>query len=97
MGVDFLDFTLHIEKAFSLKSISRDEVAGLFSSITERKLSDVTAGELHQWVVSILKRRGLSIPFSSWTRIRLALARTVGKQPQSIHKDTLIRRDLDFH
>ena len=52
--------------------------------------------ELHDWVVKLCEARGVRVPHSSWTRVKLELARTVGKRPQIIHRDTLIVRDLGF-
>ena len=95
MGVDFLDLTFQIEKRFSIKT-NRDDVRLIEPCWLSRKPPDITAGELHDWVLKLCHARNVNVPHSSWNRVRLALATTVGKPPQIIHRDTLIRRDLGF-
>jgi hypothetical protein len=99
MGVDMLDFTFRIEKSFGIKA-DRDDYRILDGWAAERrpqlKPHDLTAGELHDWVVTLCEARGVSVPRSSWNRVKLELARTVGKPPQIIHRNTLIVRDLGF-
>jgi hypothetical protein len=91
MGVDFLDFSFRIEKAFGIKITSEDA-----KRLPSRQPFDATAWEIHEWVTSICRERGVLVPWSSWTRVRIELAKTVSKPPQLIHRDTRIVRDLDF-
>jgi len=91
MGVDLLDFSFRIEKSFGIK-IAPDD----YKRLPQRQPFDATAGEMHEWVKSICRDRNVRVPWSSWTRVRIELAKTVCKPPQSIHPNTLIRRDLDF-
>ena len=95
MGMDFLDFSFRIEKRFGLK-IHREDSRMLDAAWTSRKPYDITAAELHEWVVKLLKARRLAVPHSSWNRVRLELAKVVGKPPQAINRDTLVVRDLGF-
>lgn len=95
MGVDLLDFTFRIEKRFGIK-IRRDDDRILDVFWMSRVPRDVTAGEMHEWVVKLCQARGKKVPCSSWNRVRLELAKVVGKSPHSIHRDTLVKRDLGF-
>ena len=87
MGLDLLDFTMRIEKSFGLR-ITRADGDALSP--------DVTAGEMHDWVVRLCRERGIRVPPSSWHRVQLALAGVVNKRPQFIRPDTRLRRDLGF-
>ncbi len=91
MGLDFLDFTLRVEKQFNIKIARGDSLR-----LPQRRPSDITAGELHDWLVAILRQRGVAVPFSSWNRVRLILADIVGKPPQIIRRATFIVKELGF-
>jgi hypothetical protein len=54
------------------------------------------AGELDDWLVGLCESRGVSVPHSSWKRVRAALAQTTGKPPQAIRLETFLARDLGF-
>lgn len=92
MGLDLLDLTFRLEKAFGIKVAQAD----LLKLESGRFPWDVTAGELHLWVVQICNERGVKFPPSSWNRVRLELAKVVGKPPQVIRRETLVVRDLGF-
>ena len=100
MGIDMLDFTFRIEKRFGIKTNPRDDYRILEQWAVERrphmKPYDLTAGELHDWVVKLCEARGVKVPRSSWNRVRLELAKVVGKPPQIIHRETMVVRDLGF-
>ena len=91
MGVDFLDFSFRIDKSFGVKFIRDD-----YKRLPSRHPFDATAWEMHEWVTSVCRERGVRVPWSSWTRVRIELAKTVGEPPQVVHRDTLVVRDLDF-
>jgi hypothetical protein len=91
MGRDLLDFSFRVEKSFGIKT-ARDD----YKRLPARRPFDATAGEMHDWVTSICRDRGVTVPWSSWTRVRIELAKTVGKPPQVVHRETLIVRDLDY-
>jgi hypothetical protein len=95
VGVDLLDFTFRIEKRFGFKT-DREDIRMLDPLWTNRKPADVTAGELHQWIVKLCEARGMTVPYSSWNGVRLELARVVGKSPRIIHRDTWVIRELGF-
>lgn len=99
MGVDLLDFTFRIERRFGIKT-NRDDYRLLDEWALQRrpesKPHDLTAGELHDWVVKLCEARGVKVPHSSWNGVKLELAKVVGKPPQVIHRETLIVRDLGF-
>jgi hypothetical protein len=91
MGLDFLDFSFRIERSFGFK-FHRDD----YKKLPSRKPFDATAWEMHEWVTSVCRDRGVRVPWSSWTRVKLELAKTVGKPPQAVHRHTLVVKDLDF-
>jgi hypothetical protein len=95
MGIDLLDFTFRIEKRFGIKT-NRDDFRTLEPSLLSRKPPDMTAGELHDWVVKLCEARGVKVPYSSWNRVKIELAKVVSKSPQIIHRDTLVVRALGF-
>ncbi len=91
MGLDLLDFSLHIETSFGVK-IGQSDYPKLVRSST----TDLTAGELHAWVVRLCNDRGIPVPPSSWNRVKLALARVTNKSPRIIHPNTWIMKELGF-
>ena len=95
MGLDLLDFAFRIEKQLRVK-IGSDDFRSLESAWAQRTPPDTTAGALHDWVVRLCEAKGANVPHSSWSRVRLELAKVVGKPPQIIHRDTLVIRDLGF-
>ena len=99
LGLDYLDLTFRIEKRFGIK-INRDDHRTLEQWAVERrphmKPHDLSAGEVHDWVVKLCEDRGVKVPHSSWNRVKLELARIVGKPPQNIRRETLVVRDLRF-
>ena len=99
MGIDLLDFTFRIEKRFGIKT-NQDDYHILEQWGVDRrpnlKPHDLTAGELHDWVVKLCEARGVKVPYSSWNGVKLELAKVVGKRPQIIHRETLVVRDLGF-
>jgi hypothetical protein len=94
-GVDLLDFSFRIEKGFGIK-IDREDFRALEPSWMSRNPTDVTAGEMPDWVVSLCEAQGMQVPHSNWDRVRLELAKVVGKPPQIIHRETLVKRELGF-
>jgi hypothetical protein len=93
--MDLLDFIVRIEKRLGFK-IDRADVGMLDPLWAGRKPPDVTAGELHQWVVKLLEARAVAVPHSSWNAVRLELAKVLCKPPQIIRRDTFLVRDLGF-
>lgn len=92
MGIDLLDFNMRIEKLFGAELPMRDVPPFL----TGKKKEEITAGDLHRWVVHLCETKGMKVPPSSWSRVRLALAKVVKKPPRQIRPETLIVRDLGF-
>jgi hypothetical protein len=99
MGVDLLDFTFRIEKRFGIK-VNRDDYHILDQWVLERrpdiKPHDLTAGELHDWVVKLCEARDVKVPHSSWNRVKFELAKVVAKSPRNIRRETFVVRDLEF-
>ena len=92
MGMDLLDFSFRIEKSFGI-TIDQSDVNVLANGRTKEQ---ITAGNLHSWIVGICRSQEVRVPLSSWSRVRLELARVVRKSPHLIHRNTLIVRDLGF-
>jgi hypothetical protein len=89
MGVDMLDFTFRIEKSFKMKFQRGD-----YDRLPLRKPPNVTAGELHDWVVQLCKDRGVTVPWSSWNRVKRVLVDVTGKSPKLIRRQTDVVREL---
>lgn len=99
MGVDWLDLTFRLEKRFDIK-ITRADFEVLDQEISAKrghlKLPDVTAGEIHDWIVALCQSKGVKKPHSSWTRVRIAFGQTTATVPQRIHRETFIVMELGF-
>jgi hypothetical protein len=89
--MDLLDLTFRIERSFGVKIAPGD-----YDRLPGRVPFEATAGEIHELVVRICIERGVEVPWSSWNKVRKALAEVTGKSPKLIHRDTWIVRDLDF-
>ena len=85
--MDLLDFGFRIEKSFGIK-IDQKDVNVLANGRTKEQ---ITAGDLHSWIVGMCSDQKVRVPHSSWSRVRLELARVVGKSPNLIHSNTLPR------
>jgi hypothetical protein len=101
MGLDILDLTFRLEKRFKIKiKIKPNDLDILMQWALERrphmKPHDLTAGEIHDWVVKLCEVQGVKVPYSCWNGVRLELAHVVGKPLHSIRRDTLVVRDLGF-
>jgi hypothetical protein len=89
--MDFLDFTIRIEKAFSIK-VPR----GTFDRLPKRVPFDATAGEVHDVLVELCTHQGVAIPPSSWNRVKKALADVTGTAPDLIRRETWLVKELNF-
>src|SRR5262245_21997430 len=98
MGVDFLDFQFRIERRFGLKIESADwKALGEFClKDTKGKWCDITAGDLHHWVITLCQKRGMKVPHSSWNRVKLEIAKVCGISPREIRRDTRVKEELGF-
>lgn len=91
MGMDLLDFTFRVEKAFKIK-VPREA----YDRLPRRVPFDATAGELHDWVAELCAAQGVPRPFSSWSRVKKVLVDVTGKSPKLIRRETLVVRELGF-
>ena len=91
MGMDFLDFTFRVERSFGIKIARTD-----YDRLPRRKPFDMTAGEMHDWVVQICKDRGVKVPPSSWNRVRIVLMDVTGASPSEIRRSSWVVRELGF-
>jgi hypothetical protein len=92
MGIDALDLCFRLEKHFGIRITAKD-----FEMLHARPDAwDPTAGEVHAWIVKLCATCNVRVPWSSWNRVRLALANVVRKPPQFIKRDTHLIRDSDF-
>jgi hypothetical protein len=91
MGMDLIDLTFRLEKSFGIAIDGRD-----WETLPKRIPFEVTAGEMHDWVVELCGLRGVEIPWSSWNRIRLELSHVVNMPPNQIRRASLLVRALGF-
>lgn len=89
--MDLLDFTFRVERAFGIK-VPRDA----YDRLPRRTPFDVTAGEVHDWVVRLCAEQGVKVPPSSWNRVKIALVDVTGSPPSLVRRDTWVVRELDF-
>jgi hypothetical protein len=91
MGLDFLDITFRLEKAFSIK-LPRGWHEGMPFTTTPK--FDLRAGDLHDHVCHHLRRANRPVPHSSWTRVKLVLANALGAHPSIIRREKWLAADL---
>lgn len=94
MGIDILDMSFRIEKEFGIR-LSADQ----FTKIAiprENEFWDLCAGDLHNLICRELRARSKPVPFSSWNRVRLLLARVGSIDPRMITRESRLYRDLGF-
>jgi hypothetical protein len=58
--------------------------------------SDLTAGELHDWVCQQLRLENKPVPPSSWHRIQHLLADLTGTPPALIRHGSYVQKDLRY-
>ncbi len=90
MGIDFLDLTFRIEKLLGV-TLDNDD---WFESAKGRARGDMTAGELHFLVGVKLREAELPVPWSCWTRVRVAVAETAGVPIHEVKRDSWLCEDL---
>lgn len=91
MGVDFLDIAFEIEKLFGVRITPAD----LFESPEwDHDKKDCTAGALHRVICQKCEAAGLTVPRSSWNRMRLALMRAVAVAAEEVQEEAWLIRDL---
>src|SRR5689334_20061910 len=83
MGLDLLDFTFRVEKAFQI-NVPR----GAYERLPRRIPFEVTAGELHDWVAQLCAEQGVRLPPSSWNRVKKVLVDVTGKSPKLIRRES---------
>ena len=91
MGLDLLDFTFRIEKAFRIK-VPREA----YDRLPKRNPFEATAGEMHDWVAQLCAEQGVQLPPSSWNRVKKVLVDVTGKSPKLIRRETWIVKELGF-
>ncbi|HVS69935.1 MAG TPA: hypothetical protein VHQ47_01625 [Phycisphaerae bacterium] len=91
MGIDYVDLVFQLEKRFEVR-IGRGEGPDL----SVEAFRELTAGDVHEWMVGLLKKRGREAPWSSWNRVRAAIGMVAGKSPMEIRRGTRLRGDLKF-
>lgn len=91
MGMDLLEFTFRVEKAFGI-IVPR----AAYDRLPKRNPFEATAGELHDWVAELCAGQGVRLPPSSWNRLKMVLVDVTGKSPKLIRRDTCVVRDLGF-
>ena len=92
MGIDFLDVVLELETLFDV----RLEPGDILPARTSRK-NDCTVGDLHEIVCRKCLACGVTVPQSSWNRVKIALVKSLGVSPSEVTRDAWLRRDLQFY
>jgi hypothetical protein len=70
VGVDFLDVVLELEKLFDVR-IEPDDMLPTWTS----QKNDCTVGDLHEIVCRKCLASGVTVPRSSWNRVKIALVK----------------------
>jgi hypothetical protein len=92
MGVDFLDLSLEIQKLFGIRLEPADILP-----IWKAHGNDCTVGDMHDIIVANCQTAGVTVPRSSWNRVRVALVRALGVRVKEVRRDAWLRRDLQFY
>ena len=90
MGLDDLDIVFRLERQFAVKLT----LADLGKKFLQRTPPDLSAGELHDWVVAQCVTEGKSVPHSSWRRVKEVLLDAIAAPPSTARRDSLLRADL---
>jgi hypothetical protein len=91
MGLDFVEMSIELETLFGVPIEAED-----MEPVWAAGGGDCTAKDLHDLVVRKCQASGVTVPRSSWNRVRLAMARAIGVSPYKIKPETLLKRDLQF-
>ena len=62
----------------------------------ERRVSAVTAGDVHATVCAILAEKGMTVPPDSWPRVRAVLSGVTGHSVDEINSESRLIDDLGF-
>ena len=92
MGVDFLDLSFEVENQFGIR-LEPDDLWPVWIAHG----SDCTVGDLHDLIVENCRSANVSVPRTSWNRVRIALVKSLGVRVGRIKRDAWLRRDLDFY
>jgi hypothetical protein len=90
VGIDWFDVRFRLERTFESRLRSVD-----FEHLwAERRVADLTAGELHDLVCALLRAKGRTVPISSWNRVRRELAESLNISPFAIRRSSWLTADL---
>ena len=90
MGLDLLDLTFRLEKAFQIKLPK----GSLIEEVWDRDRRDLQAGKIHKQLCKMLEEQGRSVPFSSWHRVKVCIAGAVGVSPLRVKLDSWLIKEL---
>lgn len=90
MGIDTLDIIFRLEKRFDIK-IPRNM---LFEEPWNWRRGDLQVGQLHEQVCSRLKQLGWPIPRSSWHRVKLCVAESLGVELRKVRPESWLFKEL---
>lgn len=90
MATDIKDLTRRLEKEFAVNL--HPEWGG--PRLLPAGQPDLTAAEVHQRVVEVLKSAGREVPFSSWHRVKRCVARSLRVPVKQVKPESLLRKDL---
>ena len=94
MGVDFLDFTFHIEKEFKIKL--RIEKLDVPIDAKGHVVRDVTGRDVLKWVEVTLIENGREVHQDCWPRVRSCIAKTVQVASSTVSLESRLVADLGF-
>ena len=90
VGIDWFDVRFRLERVFEVELRPAD-----FQHLwTDRRVADLTAGELHEVICAKLRSQGRPVPFSSWNRVRRELAEALAISPFAIRRSSWLLADL---
>ena len=102
MGIDALDIAFRLEKSFRVK-LSREDSDYMYGRGKPRhEQIEPTAGEIHDRLCELLKRKGVGPPADSWVRVQTCIAEGIGRRglfgkklrPEDVHRESFLVKDL---
>lgn len=94
MGIDVLDLAYRIEKAFDIIWPFEVHQRMWEAAAKAKGRADLTAGELCDFIRLMLAEWNKPIPGDSWLRVQGLLGEMFDVAPETIQRDTHLRRDL---
>lgn len=100
MGLDHLDMTFRIEKAFGFKwDLNGDaDVKRLWAIRANQDIEDdCTAGDVHTFVCLRLRELGREVPHDSWRQLQEIIVKVTRCEVEDVRPESYLKKDLGFH